>query len=235
MFVTVPTTVPSFVLHSTDRAASCSTMPVARTASKPKTGIVRPRRWAGSPWSISTSLAWRGQAVRALQLADQRIGLDAQVVGAPIGRDDSGERVDGRGASLGRRADDGDLVHDDVTALHRPADAIRAGREEDDEDRSRDPGQLAAVDSSQDEVADRADEQDVGDDHHEQQLGRRHVERRGACSGRRSSRSPSPAEPGIDRRRTARGRRSSGAAAPRGESRPASRGTRPLPGRCRRR
>ena len=117
-----------------------------------------------------------GQAVLALQVADERIGLDGQVVGASIGRDDAGERVDRRRTSLGRRPDDGDLVHDDITPLDRAADPVRAGREEDDEERGRDPGQLAAVDPSQDEVADGADEQDVRDDDHEQQLGRRNVE-----------------------------------------------------------
>ena len=157
---------------------SCSTMPVARTASNPKTRIARPRRCAGSPWSTSTSLGGAAAPSRCVDIrADERIGLDGQVVGRPIGRDDPGVRVDGRRAALGRGADDGDLVHDHVAALHRAADAVRARAEDHDEERRGDPGQLAAVDPSQDEVADRADEQDVGDDHHQQELGRRHVER----------------------------------------------------------
>ena len=117
--------------------------------------------------------------------------------------------------------------------IERPMPYEQA-REEDDEDRGRDPGQLAAVHPSQDEVADRADEQDVRDDHHEQQLGRRNLERRQRAQRAAHRVPPSPGGRDSAAEELLEGgvRRQQPRPEP-GRARPAAVGRR-SPGRCRR-
>ena len=76
-----------------------------------------------------------------------------------------------------RRAHDGDLVDDHVAALERRAEAVAADREDDHQRRDRHPRPLALVEPAQDQVVDRADERDVGEQQHEQLLDRRQVDR----------------------------------------------------------
>ena len=105
----------------------------------------------------------RGLPSKAIRDAGhERIGLDGQVIGRSIGREDAGVGLDrGRAAGALVRMSEIWLMTTSLPLSER-ADAERAGAEQHHQQRSGDPGQLASVQAAQDEVADRADEKDVG-------------------------------------------------------------------------
>ena len=75
------------------------------------------------------------------------------------------------GAALGRvwrAADDRHLVDDDVAPAEGRAEPVRPDCEQRDEDRHRDPGPLAPVEPAEDDVVDRADQDDVAEQEKEE-------------------------------------------------------------------
>ena len=93
---------------------------------------------------------------------EQGAARDLDLVRAARRREDP--EVD-LGRAVGRArgaADDGDLVDEDVAAAERGAEGVGADREDEDEDRHRDPRPLASVQALEDEVVHRPDQQDVG-------------------------------------------------------------------------
>ena len=108
----------------------------------------------------------------------ERIGLDREVIGRAVRREDAGVALDRCRAAARAGADEADLVDDHGAALQGGADPVRAGAEDEHQQGSGDPRQLAPIEATQDQVADRADEEDVADDHDEEQLGGGNLERR---------------------------------------------------------
>ena len=140
----------------------------------------RSRTRAGSPWR--TSSGWpspsAAEDVAADRRRQQRAARDAAPGTAARRREDA--EVDLRRA-LGRArraADDRDLVDDDVAAAQERPEGVGADGEDDDEERHRDPRPLALVEAPEDEVVDRADQHDVGDEQGDQAADRRQGQRR---------------------------------------------------------
>ena len=69
---------------------------------------------------------------------------------------------------VGRAPHDRDFVDDDIAAAKRRTEAVRADGEDRDEDGHRHPRPLAPVEPPQDEIVDRADQDDVAEQQKEQ-------------------------------------------------------------------
>ena len=98
----------------------------------------------------------------------QRPAGDADLVDPARGREDPEVDLGGAVRGARRAADDGHLVDDHVAAAQDGPEAVGAGGEDHDQDRHREPRPLAPVESLEDEVVDRADQQDVGAEQDEQ-------------------------------------------------------------------
>ena len=150
-------------------------------------GLDRPQRpeadaQVADPRRVALEHVEAGPAgLRAAEVAadrgrQQRTAGHADLVGATGRREDPVVRLgDALGGARGA-AHDGDLVDDDVAAAEERSEAVRTHGERDDQRRHRDPRPLALVEVAQDQVVDRADQEDVAAEQRDEALDRRQRE-----------------------------------------------------------
>ena len=178
-FLTVPLSRPSSSRRSvcTSGTVTAVSARIARSDEKP---TPRSRMPAGSPWRTSSVFAVPLPPKKSPLIGrrQQRAARDAQLVDATRRREqpeiDLGRAIRGAGSP----ADDGHLVDDEFAAAQGGPEAVRPDGEDDDEGGHREPRPFAAVETSQDEVVDRPDQQDVRRAGRDQAADRRQGERR---------------------------------------------------------
>jgi len=94
---------------------------------------------------------------------EERVARDLDLVGGPGRAEDPEVGLDGGVGCARGAAHDADLVDDHVGSPQQPADPERAGGEDDDQRRHRDPRPLTPVQPAQDEVVHRSHQQDVAE------------------------------------------------------------------------